>query len=288
VISKRKIENAGLRKKSGLHEMHSRRFSIYDGLIDGIPSTAHVLQCICGIHWTAVRSEAGIGLAMSPQEGERRSDKAGAIAGRRVNDVAEWSKSWNALEAAVGVAAINSWYNAPSTLESAIGPIDALTSENSVFAEIGPIIAGKKVTVIGHFPDLDQIAPVCSLSILERNPCPGDFPDPACEFILPKQDFVFMTGVTLINKTFPRLLELSQNAQVVLVGPSVPLTPLFFDHGVTKLAGTIVCDGELIFNHVMEGGDRSIFNCGAKRIRLDKTMFHRPRKAFRSTAQRRR
>jgi uncharacterized protein (DUF4213/DUF364 family) len=251
--------------------MHKESFTIYDRLINGIPAAARIGQCVCGIHWIAIRSDAGVGLSMAPVEGERRSDAAGTIAGRRLKEVAGWAKSWNALEAAIGVAAINSWYNAPSTLESAFGPIAALTSETSVFAEIGPVIEGKKVTVIGHFPDLDLIAPVCSLSILERRPEPGDFPDPACEFILPHQDFVFMTGVTFINKTLPRLLELSRTARIVLVGPSVPLSPIFFDYGVDRLAGTVVMEEEAVFKHVMEGGDKSIFNSGAKRIRLDKS-----------------
>ena len=33
-----------------------------------------------------------------------------------------------------------------------------------------------------------------------------DFLDSACEYILPEQDFVFITGMTLTNKTLPRLL----------------------------------------------------------------------------------
>ena len=271
------LKSAEVRPGAGRRGAYGGLFGIYDDLIAGIPSDMRVRQCVCGLHWTALRSEVGIGLAMTLQEGPRGNEKAGMISGKRVREVAEWSKSWNTLEAAVGVAAINSWYNAPSTLENAVGSIDALVSETSVFAEIGPVIAGKKVSVIGHFPDLDQIASVCSLSILERRPCPGDLPDPACEFILPQQDFVFMTAVTLINKTLPRLLDLSRNARIVLVGPSVPLSPLFFDYGISRLAGTVVCENDMVFNHVMEGGERTIFNHGAKRIRLDPGRFQEKR-----------
>ena len=52
----------------------------------------------------------------------------------------------------------------------------------------------------------ELIAPLCRLSILERDPVLGDYPDSACEYILPEQDYVFITGMTLVNKTLPHLL----------------------------------------------------------------------------------
>ncbi len=245
------------------------KWRIYDQLIEGIPANLYVKRCVIGIHWTLIHSE-GVGIAMTPQDGERGLSIAGIICGMRVRELAQLSKSWNTFEAALGVAAINSYYNAPSTLTNYWGDINKRQSSSSVFAEIVPKITGKKVTVIGHFPDLAQLEPVCKLSILERKPLPGDFPDPACEYILPEQDYVFMTGVTFINKTMPRLLELSKKAQIVLVGPSVPLSPIFMNFGVSLLAGTIVLDENRICNHVAEGGDRSIFRNGAMMIRLKK------------------
>jgi uncharacterized protein len=242
-------------------------FSLYDELIQGVPPELRVKKCVAGIHWTAVES-AGVGLSMSPPEGNRSLSIAGTIAGKSVREIALLSKSWHPLEAALGVAALNSWYNAPSVIEKSWGPIAKQLSTTSVFSEVGPFIKGKKVTVIGHFPDLDQLRELCQLSILERKPQAGDLPDPACEYILPEQDFVFMTGVTLINKTLPRLLELSRNASIILVGPSVPLTPLFTKYHVSLLAGTVVTDSKKVMTHIAEGGDRSIFRFGASTLRL--------------------
>ena len=96
----------------------------------------------------------------------------------------------------------------------------------------------------------------------------GDFPDPACEYILENQDFLFITGVTIINKTLPRLLELGHNARIVLVGPSVPLSPFWFEKGISSLAGTMVTDAAKIWRHVAEGGDKSIFKEGAHMFKL--------------------
>ena len=81
--------------------------------------------------------------------------------------------------------------------------------------------------------------------MLERN-CSQelDTPDPACEYVLPDTDFAFITGVTIINKTAPRLLELARNATTVLVGPSVIMSSVLFEQGADALAGSVVADPE--------------------------------------------
>lgn len=66
--------------------------------------------------------------------------------------------------------------------------------------------------------------------------------DPACEYVIPGADYLFMTGVTLINKTAPRLLDLAANATTVFVGPSVVMAPFLFRWGVDMLAGSVVAD----------------------------------------------
>lgn len=99
------------------------------------------------------------------------------------------------------------------------------------------------VVVVGHFPHVDRIQEYARLTVLERN-CsqPLDTPDPACEYVLPQADFAFVTGVTIINKTAPRLLDLAKNATTVFVGPSVVMSPFLFDWGVEMLAGSVVAD----------------------------------------------
>ena len=53
--------------------------------------------------------------------------------------------------------------------------------------------------------------------IIERRPKPGDYPDSACEYLLPDCDIVIMTASAAINKTLPRLLELSKNSRIKLI-----------------------------------------------------------------------
>ena len=114
------------------------------------------------------------------------------------------------------------------------------------------------VVVVGHFPHVDRIQEYARLTVLERN-CslqPLDTPDPACEYVLPQADFAFVTGVTIINKTAPRLLDLAKNATTVFVGPSVVMSPFLFDWGVEMLAGSVVADPDKARFAVKNGAGR--------------------------------
>ena len=77
-----------------------------------------------------------------------------------------------------------------------------------------------------------------------------------------------MTATTLINKTMPRLLELSRNARVVVAGPSTPLHPLMFDHGIELLGGLIVDDEASLWRAVAEGGREALFTQGGRMVKV--------------------
>ena len=243
-------------------------WDIYDELIKAVPDDLYVEDCIVGLSWILVRSKA-TGMAMTMNGGEQPVRGSGSLVGMGVKDLAEYIKSWNFLEAGIGLAAINSALNTAEKAERFSGASLPEHTKLDAFKFFLPEIKGKKVAVIGHFPNLEEIAPFCNLSILERLPQDGDFPDPACEYILPEQDFVFSTGTTLINKTFPRLLELSKNAKFILVGPSTPLHSPLFERGVDVLAGTVVDDNNQVWSYIREGGlGPGVFKRGCKMVRL--------------------
>ena len=80
-----------------------------------------------------------------------------------------------------------------------------------------------------------------------------------------QKDFVFITGMTLTNKTLPRLLTLTESAKTILVGPSSPITPLLFRYGVDSIAGFYVTDRELTRALAAQAAHREIFR-GGRRI----------------------
>lgn len=244
-------------------------WKIYDELIAAIPPDLTVRDCLLGLSWTLVRSRA-TGIAMTYLEGHPDVKLAGEINGMPLRQLAKYVKSWNYLEATMGLAAINSYFNTPEQVEKLCGCPLGAQKQVSAFTHFQEQLRGKKVAVIGHFPDLDALTGICQLSILERRPQSGDFPDPACEYILPQQDYVFLTATTLINKTLPRLLELSGQAVIVLVGPSTPLTPILFQYGINVLAGTVVVDPQAVRQVVQEGGSLKLFQRGGQMVKISK------------------
>ena len=167
----------------------------------------------------------------------------------------------------MGLAAINSVFNSPEAVRGN-SSLRLEEPDQDVFAYLEDSLRDKKVAVIGHFRNLEALSEICSLSILERIPQPGDYPDPACEYILPEQDVVVMTATTLITKTFPRLLQLSRNAKVVVAGPSTPLGPVLLEHGVDILAGLLIQDGHNVWRAVQEGGQHEIFQHGSRMVKV--------------------
>jgi len=98
--------------------------------------------------------------------------------------------------------------------------------------------------------------------IIERVPKAGDYPDAACDWILPRCDLVIITGSSLINKTLPHLLSLCEDATTILTGPSVPMCPALLDFGIDRLAGMVVTDRQAMAEHVRLGRHGSPYGCG--------------------------
>lgn len=244
----------------------SNPWMLYDELIDGIPPDPVVKSYESGHNWSrVVSSEDSMGLAMTIPIVTRPVLAKESLVGAPLCKVAKLVKSWNFVEAAIGLAAINSWYNQPQRAE-ACGFVHPKVTEHTreAFDVYAEEIEGKKVTIVGHFPVIEKrFAGRCQLSILERVPGMGDYPDSACEYLLPEQDYVFITGCTLVNKTLPRLLALSARARVVLVGPSTPLAPRLFSRGVYGLSGLVTTDNEKMKTILRGGNTMALFDAGA-------------------------
>lgn len=126
-----------------------------------------------------------------------------------------------------------------------------------------------RIALIGHFPFVDKLrARVDHLDVIDYNPLKGDLPAEAAPEVLPNADFVAITGLTLLNGTFDSLLALcSPRARVMMLGPSTPLSPVMFDHGVDILAGSIVENIEEVLRVVSQGGNfRQVRKAGVRLV----------------------
>jgi uncharacterized protein (DUF4213/DUF364 family) len=151
------------------------------------------------------------------------------------------------LEAAMGMAAINSLLPVDETVMVERNAGDLLLEKG----------AGRNVAVIGHFPFLPKVRErAANLWVLEQNPREGDLGPEQAETYLPQADVVAITGTAITNHTFDALIGLCRpKAFVLMLGDSVPFTPLLFDHRVDALCGTVVTDADRVLRCVSQGGN---------------------------------
>lgn len=247
-------------------------WNMYDELIEQIPENIIVSDYNVGSSWTKVETKDNLGISITIKGYSRPWTYEGTIKGLKLKDIAKLCKSWNFTEASIGLAAINNYFNSREKLEE-LGVFKdhnfkrkdlKSRKEKDAFLDYANKVKGKNVAVIGHFPKLEtKLEPICNMSILERNPSMGDYPDSACEYILPEQDYVFITGMTFINKTLPRLLEIMKNkGKVILVGPTVPITPILFKYGIAGISGFCVIEKDEMSEIIKTGRNTAIFKAG--------------------------
>ncbi len=236
-------------------------FGIYDALLAGLGGDARrerIVRAASCARWALAESDEHTGIAMAEDTDTAAPLYPDGLAGLTLAEAAAAVKSWNLREAGMGLAAINSFYNTPEHIRAlnCAEPYENYCASGLDFdsAEVG---------VIGHMKLTPEIHGAArAVHIIERRPQPGDYPDAACEYILPRCDYVFITGSALVNKTLPRLIELSRDAYTILTGPSVPLCPALLDAGIDRLAGMAVRDRAAIRAHVLSDAHGSPYPMG--------------------------
>ena len=239
----------------------------YPILLDGIKSECTVRRIVRGVSWTAaVLSDGRAGVAMFTA-GDSFPRMTESLEGLPVAEAARAVLSWNLEEASEGLAVINAFYNRPERAE-------ALGGFYTEGALAGVELRDRTVGFVGHLVHHSGITeklivPARRVYILEREPKPGDYPDSACEYLLPQCDVVVITGSAAINKTLPRLLELSRDAErVILTGPSVTLCPAVMDLGIHRLNGQAIVSVEPMLAAIVE--KRTSVNAFSRHSTLDR------------------
>ena len=166
------------------------------------------------------------------------------LSGMTAVQLAQLARSENLLEASVGVAAINSLLDPPEDITMTGNAFDLILAHGE----------NRNVTVVGHFPFVERLhSKVRNLWVLELEPTGDDLPAEKASEAIPQSDVVVITGTSLINHTLDGLLELARGRYTILIGPSTPLSPVFFDHGVDAICGVIVGNPEAALACISEG-----------------------------------
>ena len=222
---------------------------IIDDLLSTLNCEAPVREIRQGPFQTAVLTR-GCGLASTPHDSGPHHDKApvketGLLLEKTALTLARMAYSPSPLEAAIGMATINSLIEVDEQHCVEVNAGDILMEKGS----------GKKVAIVGHFPFVPKLREAAKeLWVTERQPQPGDFTENEAERLIPQAEVVGITGTAFTNHTIVHLLDLCEpHAYVVVLGGTVPLSPVLFDYGVDAISGTKVVDPEAVLRCVTEG-----------------------------------
>ncbi|MCW2284549.1 uncharacterized protein (DUF4213/DUF364 family) [Rhodoblastus acidophilus] len=226
---------------------------LYDDLALGVDEV-EARRIVCGPRWLMVEGPHGAGLAYLPRHPRDLLPRLPELSKLSLRALAQLSQSWNPLEAALGVAALNAFYNR-ADLEGASG--------NGVRGFRG---APGPVVVVGAFPGVDSILQNCA--IIETDPRPGEYPVAAMESLLPGCGGAIVNSSALINRGLTRILRLARHRPVALIGPSTPLTPRLHDYGLAVLGGFVARDIDGLAQAVRAGAAPKDFSKFGRYIHL--------------------
>lgn len=222
-----------------------------DELISNLNMEGSVRDVRLGLFHTAVLTR-NCGLAATlPRDALKQERPAvkdpGFLLNRSVEDLVQMAYSETILEAAIGMATLNSLLE----IDVESGPD---LNARDLIAEKGK---NKKVAIVGHFPFIPELRKVAKeLWVIEKNPKEGDFSESEAEDFIPEADVVGITGTAFTNHTIEQLLKLCRSqVYVVVLGDSAPLSPILFDYGIDAVSGTKVMDPELAMRCVSEGAN---------------------------------
>jgi uncharacterized protein len=235
---------------------------LLNGILASLPD-GRVLRVVVGRRWTAsvveIAGERRCGLAATWRLPLDDSRDFASVEGAPAGALAAELPVANGLRASLAAATIN----------AALLPLTARWKDEKVEQAIRRRGAGKAVAMVGHFPFVESLRPdVGSLVVLEEDPRPGDLAAGAAPEVIPAADVVVITGMAFVNHTLDGLLRLcSSRAHVMVAGPSTPLSPILFEHGVHELCGSVVQDVEAVLRAVESGeGFHGVHQAGVRLV----------------------
>ena len=240
-------------------------WELYDKLIAGVPEELHVKRAVAGNFWTAVESELGVGVSGTAKSMTRPPLARFTLEGAPLRQVAALSKSWNFVEASIGVAALNAYYNSPEIARKNGVLFDEGDDRlNDPYIVYRNFVRDKKVACIGSNSTVVEslLKDVAEVSLLGEEF--GSFPVQAADYLLPEQDLVYLPCYSEITKELPRYLSLCQNTVAVVCGPSITMSPLLFDYGAFDLAGLVITDADMAFESACGTAVKKMFAAGKK------------------------
>ncbi|MBL4906212.1 MAG: DUF2478 domain-containing protein, partial [Sneathiella sp.] len=216
--------------------------NLYEELIRPIPDVP-IKRVVVGINWILIEGPDGCGLSHTPAKGTggcRAVRQASKLATMSLKELAQLVHSWNPFETALGMAAINAFYNRYDLDGEQVNGLDLIGKAE------GP------VTVVGAFKNVER--KFKNARIVELNPTENQYPQFAAATLLLSSEAAVITASSLVNKSLPALLRSCEQNKAALVGPGTPLAPALHAYGIDILSGLIVDDIDAVTTVIGSGG----------------------------------
>ena len=224
---------------------------ILDDLISTLNFDAEVRDIRQGFFHTGVLTRY-CGLAANlPRDALKQEGtlvkEAGFLLDKTPRELAHMAYSESILDAAIGLATINSLLEVDLHSCKELNAADLIIQKGE----------NKNVAIVGHFPFLPRVREKAkALWVIEKNPREGDHRETDAERFIPQSQVVAITGTSLTNHSLEHLLKLCHpKAYIVMLGDTVPLSPLLFDYGVHALSGARVDDADMALRCVSQGAN---------------------------------
>jgi uncharacterized protein (DUF4213/DUF364 family) len=171
----------------------------------------------------------------------------GFLLDKRPLELAQLGYSQSILEAAIGMATINSLLEIDEDSCIELNAAELIVEKGK----------GKRIAIVGHFPFIPKVRETAKqLWVIEKNPQEGDFTEAEAKNLIPQADIVGITGTAFTNHTIEHMLELcNHRAYVIVLGDTTPLSPILFDYGVDAISGTKVVKPSLALRCVSQGAN---------------------------------
>jgi len=223
---------------------------------------AVIEDVVAGPKFVAVRAGGRMGLASllgARPTSEEEEIMAGAV-GRTAADIAGYLRSPSPFSISLGLAAFNAG-NAPDahTIN------DSGASAEALIARLG---RGRPVGVVGQFPFVDRLrAQTAALHLFELKDVPGAVARSEWKSMLAGVEVLALTGTALLTRQMAWFLAQAKQAEIVVLGPTTPLSLALFRFGADHLCGSVVTHPQGVAEGVRSGQSfRAIKKTGGVRF----------------------
>lgn len=207
-----------------------------------------VEEIVAGSKFIAVIAGGRMGLSSLLGASPREHEKGLVLqmVGNSVKQVAGLIRKPSGFSISLGFAALNAG-NAPDPnhIEPSNFPADELIAR----------LGRNKITgLVGDFPFIKNLKTrVGTFHLFELRAIPDAVPRDQWERVLAELELFAITGTALLTRSMAWFLSRAPQAQIVILGPTTPFSPVLFRHGADYLCGSVVTDIEKVAQGIRAG-----------------------------------